>query len=70
MPDILDSSAKIIGEVKNFNGTLSLTSQIKDDIAFAEQSGYTMVLKVSQNTQLSQPLQNLVNDGTVTLIRF
>lgn len=70
VPDILDHANKIIGEVKNYNGTLSLTAQIKDDIAFSRQNGYTMVLKVSQSTQLSQPLQQLVNQGTVQLVRF
>jgi RHS repeat-associated protein len=70
VPDILDNSAKVIGEVKNYNGTVSLTAQIKDDIAFAQQNGYTMVLKVSQSTQLSQPLQQLVTQGTVKLVRF
>lgn len=70
VPDILDHADKIIGEVKNYNGTLSLTGQIKDDIAYAQQNGYTMVLQVSQSTQLSQPLQQLVNQGIVQLIRF
>lgn len=70
VPDILDNSAKVIGEVKNYNGTVSLTAQIKDDIAFAQQNGYTMVLKVSQSTQLSQPLQQLVTQGTVKLVKF
>lgn len=70
VPDILDSSAKVIGEVKNYNGTLSLTAQIKDDIAFAQQNGYTMVLRISQSTQLSRPLQQLVNQGTIQLIKF
>ena len=70
VPDILDSANKVIGEVKNYNGTLSLTEQIKDDVAFAKANGYTMILKVSQSTELTQPLRLLVNDGTIKLVRF
>jgi len=70
IPDILDKAAMIIGEVKNYSGTLSLTEQIKDDIQFAQKYGYTMVLKVSQNTELTAPLRLLVNDGTIKLVRF
>ena len=70
IPDILDNSAKVIGEVKNYNGTtLSLTAQIKDDVAFAQQNGYSMVLYVRPSTQLSQPLQQLVDSGAISLIR-
>jgi hypothetical protein len=71
VPDILDKTNKIVGEVKNYSGTLSLTEQIRDDIAFAKANpGYTVVLKVSQSTKLTQPLQLLVNDGTIKLVRF
>ena len=71
IPDILDKTNKIIGEVKNYNGTLSLTEQIKDDIAFAKANpGWTVVLKVSQNTELTRPLRQLVNDGTIKLVPF
>jgi RHS repeat-associated protein len=70
VPDILDRTAKIIGEGKNYQGTtLSLTGQIKDDLAFAKQNGFKMVLYVRKSTQLSQPLQQLVNSGAITLIR-
>ncbi len=70
VPDILDKTNKIVGEVKNYSGTLSLTEQIKDDVAFAKANGYTVVLKVSQSTELTQPLRLLVNDGTIKLVRF
>jgi hypothetical protein len=70
IPDILDTAAKVIGEVKNYSGTLSLTEQIRDDVAFAKANGYSMVLYVNQSTQLTAPLRLLVNDGTITLIRF
>jgi len=70
IPDILDAGTKTIGEVKNLNGTLSFTSQIKDDLAYAQQNGYQMVLKVSQSTQFSQPLQQVINSGAITVVRF
>jgi RHS repeat-associated protein len=70
VPDILDTTNKIVGEVKNYSGTLSLTEQIKDDVAFAKANGYTVVLKVSRSTELTQPLRLLVNDGTIKLVRF
>ena len=70
IPDILNKTDKIIGEVKNYSGTVSLTEQIKDDVAYARANGYTMELHVSQSTQLSQPLRLLVNDGTIKLVPF
>ena len=70
VPDLLDHAAKIIGEGKNYEGTtLSLTNQIKDDVAYAQQNGYQMVLYVRQSTQLTGPLQQPVDQGTITLIR-
>src|SRR5262249_35574569 len=43
VPDLLDHEAKIIGEVKNV-GYQHLSSQIKDDIAYARANGYTFEL--------------------------
>lgn len=71
VPDVLDHGAKIIGEVKNYTTTsVPLTGQIKDDIAHAQANGYTMILQVWQGAQLSQPLQQLVNQGTIKLVHF
>ncbi len=71
VPDILDHANKVIGEVKNYTTTtVSLTAQIKDDLAYAAQNGYTMELRVRQGTQLSQPVQQLVNQGKITLSTF
>jgi len=71
VPDILDKANKVIGEAKNYSGTVSLTEQIRDDVAFAKANpGWTVVLKVSQSTELTQPLRLLVNDGTIKLVRF
>jgi hypothetical protein len=71
VPDILDRVNKIIGEVKNYSGTVSLTEQIRDDVAFARANpGYTVELHVSQHTELTAPLRLLVNDGAIKLVRF
>jgi RHS repeat-associated protein len=70
VPDILDHGAQVIGEVKNYNGTLSLTAQIRDDLAYAARNGYQMILKVSQTTTFTQPLQQLVDRSIIQVTRF
>ena len=61
VPDILDHANKIIGEAKNYTTTtVSLTAQLKDDLAYAASNGYTMELRVRQGAQLSQPCSNLL----------
>ena len=66
VPDVLNHSAKIIGEVKNV-GSLSYTSQLKDYAAYAAQNGYTFELTVRSTTQLSGPLQQAVSNGSIVL---
>jgi len=71
VPDILDHSAKIIGEVKNYTTTpVSLTAQLRDDLNYAAQEGYQVVLKVKEGAQLRSTVQQLVDQGKITLIRF
>lgn len=71
VPDILDHANKVIGEVKNYTTTtVNLTNQLKDDLAYASANGYTMELRVRQGAQLSQSVQQLVDQGKITLTRF
>jgi RHS repeat-associated protein len=71
VPDILDHANKIIGEVKNYTTTtVNLTNQLKDDLAYAAANGYTMELRVRQGAQLSQSVQQLVDQGKIVLTRF
>ena len=71
IPDILDHANKVIGEVKNYTTTtVSLTNQLKDDLAYAAANGYTVELRVRQGAQLTQSVQQLVNQGTIILVRF
>lgn len=71
VPDILDHANKIIGEVKNYSTTtVNLTNQLKDDLAYAAANGYTMELRVRQGAQLSQSVQQLVDQGKIALTRF
>ena len=66
VPDVLNHSAKIIGEVKNV-GSLSYTSQLRDFAAYAAQNGYTFELTVRSTTQLSGALQQAVANGSIVL---
>ncbi len=59
-------TATTLFEVKNIKG-LSNTSQLKDLLKFAEQGGKEFVLVVRKETQLSKPLQELVDKGEITL---
>ncbi|MGP0059300.1 MAG: putative toxin, partial [Beijerinckiaceae bacterium] len=68
IPDVLNESSQIIGEVKNV-GYLSYTSQLRDFILFAQQNGFQFQLTVrpSPSTTLSGPLQNEIASGNITL---
>jgi RHS repeat-associated protein len=70
VPDILDKSAQIIGEVKNIPGKQALTSQIRDGVAYAQREGYHYVLYVRNSTSFTRPLQQLVDKGVITVVRF
>lgn len=52
IPDYLDKTNKIIGDVKNVK-KLSYTSQLRDFMLYAEKYGYTYVIKIRKTTQLS-----------------
>lgn len=68
VPDELNHGAGRIGEVKNVE-YLSLSSQLRDFIAFAQQNSYQMVLYVRETTKLSKPLQEMERQGVFTVIR-
>jgi hypothetical protein len=62
----LDWDEGFIGEVKNVERQC-LTSQIKDDIAFAKKNDLVFKLWVGADTVLSGPLADQVMDGNVEL---
>jgi RHS repeat-associated protein len=70
VPDVLNETEGIIGEVKNTNGKVYLSNQIKDDIAHAQANGLTFKLFVRSGATFSGPLQNAINNGAVTVVRF
>lgn len=65
IPDELDHAGRAIGEVKN-KAYQALTSQMKDTIAYAKNTGYALTLTLRESTRLSVPLQNAL--ATVTSI--
>jgi hypothetical protein len=66
IPDVLDSAAKVIGDVKNVE-TLSLTNQLKDFLAFAQTNGYQFQIWVRATTVLTGPVAALVKNGSIVL---
>ncbi len=68
VPDVLNHSARVIGEVKNV-GSLSYTSQLRDFASYASGNGYRFELWVRPTTQLSGPLQQAVSSGDI-MLRF
>ena len=64
IPDGLNHQTKTISEVKNVQN-LSLTSQIKDDIAYAQDAGYTFELWTRPDTRISGPLQAEIDAGNI-----
>jgi len=66
IPDVLNRANGVIGEVKNV-GSLSYTSQLQDFAAYANENGLQFELTVRPSTQLSGPLQNAIQDGSIIL---
>jgi hypothetical protein len=66
IPDILNPEEGVIGEVKNV-ASLSYTSQLRDFAAYAEENDYQYDLYVRTSTQLSGPLQDAIEQGTINL---
>jgi hypothetical protein len=66
IPDQWLGATKLISEVKNV-GRLSLTSQIDDYVAYAQQEGYAFELWVRETTKITKPLQELIDDGQIIL---
>lgn len=64
IPDGLNHQTETISEVKNVQNQ-SLTSQIKDDIAYAQDTGYTFELWTRPDTHISGPLQAEIDAGNV-----
>ena len=63
VPDGLDTMNKILSEVKNYSGTLSFTSQLRDFVSWSQANGYQMHLYT--NAHLSGPLQRAVDSGLI-----
>ncbi|CAM3937077.1 RHS repeat-associated core domain-containing protein [Kibdelosporangium persicum] len=66
IPDAL--TATTLTEIKNV-GRLNYTNQLKDFVLYAKQKGLQFDLVVRQNTRLSKPLQEQVDNGSINLIR-
>ncbi|WP_307810549.1 putative toxin [Gelidibacter salicanalis] len=62
VPDHLSSTA--LGEIKNVSH-LSLTRQLRDFHLFSQQNGLQFNLFTRSTTTFSQPLQNLINNGSI-----
>ena len=63
IPDGLDYAGRILSEVKNYSGTLSYTSQIRDFVLWSQYNGFKIHLYT--NAQLPGPLQKIVNSGWI-----
>ncbi|MDN3512727.1 MAG: putative toxin [Candidatus Jettenia sp.] len=64
IPDRLIKKAKTLEEVKNVNH-LSFTSQLKDFYQFSQDNGHSMIIYTRSNTLFSQPLQLLIDNGSI-----
>ncbi len=69
VPDVLSREERMLGEVKNAI-SLSYTKQLQDYVAYAAERQYEFRLIVRQCTQLSAPLQELVDQKVITLLRL
>jgi hypothetical protein len=69
IPDSLDRGALELNEVKNVN-SIGKTQQLQDMLSWSKENGYTMRLIVDERTQISGPLQQLVDSGQIKLVRM
>jgi hypothetical protein len=70
-PDFVDlRPGGVVAEVKYFEGELSLTNQMRGEIALAQKNNVRYDLYVRQSTTFSNNLQSLIDSGVVNLIRL
>ncbi|TAK33869.1 MAG: hypothetical protein EPO21_11645 [Chloroflexota bacterium] len=69
IPDEIVQGSNLIREVKNV-GSLSYTKQLRDIATYAQTKGYDFELIVRQDTSLSGPLEDAIEQGVITLNRL
>ena len=69
IPDAVSRQFGYVAEVKNVRYQ-GLTLQLKDSLQIAQQNGLQFRLYVRESTQLSKPLQQAVDNGSVQLNRM
>jgi hypothetical protein len=67
IPDELNSST--IGEVKNVQYQY-FSTQLKDDLSYAQANGLQFNLYVASYTRIAGPLQAAIDAGQINLIRL
>ena len=68
IPDVLDKSAKLIGEVKN-TSVVAYTEQLEDYVTYAQQMGYRFELIIRESAEVSGTLERLQSQGVIDIIR-
>jgi hypothetical protein len=63
-PDKIDDVAKTIEETKNV-AYQHLSTQLRDYVKIADDMGYQLVLNMRKTTEVSAPLQRLINLGKI-----
>ncbi len=66
IPDVLDHTKKIIGDVKNV-ANLRMTNQLRDFIAYAEKYDYMLELTVRQTTIIADELIQMIKSGKIKI---
>jgi hypothetical protein len=70
-PDFVNlRSGGVVAEVKFHSGEISLTNQMRGEIALAQKHGVRYELYVRQGTVIEKSLQRLIDDKVVHLIRL
>lgn len=68
VPDGINHAAQTVNEVKNVQ-RLDFTQQLRDMLAWSQQEGYTFVLYVRRNAQLSRNLLAAEEAGLLRIVR-
>lgn len=67
IPDYLNKTEKVIGEVKNVK-KLTYTNQINDFVQYAWKEDYTFILKARRNTKFDAKLMTLIELGAIVIM--
>ena len=70
IPDSLGEGGELLIEVKNVQGKISYTNQLKDFVLYAEREGIPFELRVRAGTRFTRPLEREILSGRIRVSTY